>query len=106
MSSIHLLCRGSLNLHREPSSGDYESGNWDVSETEAKELIGGMIYLHETKSKRSYFGGKINSFRTLVIDAPRPNRIVFRLTPLREGKGVEWKGAGHGMASKSGVVGT
>lgn len=104
MPSVHFLCRGRLHLHKVIDSPDYESGNWPVSEAEASELVGGMIYLHETKAERSYFGGRINSFRAIVTDDPNPFRIVFRLTALPEGKGASWKGAGHGMASKSGVV--
>ena len=63
-----------------------------------------MVFLHETKAKPSYFGGRVESFREVETDMPHARRVVFRLTSLKEGKGAKWRGASHGMAWTSGVV--
>jgi len=72
MPSIHFICRGGLNVHRVPGSSDYESGDWDVTVAEAQRLVGEMVYLHEAKVERSYYGGRVRSFRTIVTDSPTP----------------------------------
>jgi len=102
MPSIHFICRRGLNLNvvKHPV---YESGVWVVEE-EAAGLVGGMMYLHETKADKSYFGGRIDSQRIVETDYARSRRVVFTVTSLREGKGVRWRGAAHGMAWTSGVV--
>jgi hypothetical protein len=102
MPSIHFICRGGLNLHvvKHPV---YESGVWDC-ENDAPTLIGGMMYLHETKADKSYFGGRIESFSVVETDEAHSHRVVFTVTSLREGKGVRWRGTAHAMAWTSGVV--
>jgi len=102
MPSIHFICRGGLNLHvvKHPV---YECGVWDV-ENDAPKLVGGMLYLHEAKADSSYFGGRIESFRVVETDEAHSLRVVFTVRSLREGKGVRWCGAAHGMAWTSGVV--
>ncbi|PTL79835.1 hypothetical protein [Vitiosangium sp. GDMCC 1.1324] len=104
MPSIHFICRDRLNLHRVSDDGEYESGNWGVTAADAEKLIGGMIYLHNTKSERSYFGGRIKMARPVVTDDARSVRFVFRIEPLQEAREVRWTGADHGMAWTSGVV--
>jgi hypothetical protein len=105
MTEIHFICRRGLNLQtiKHPV---YESGFWDVSREDAERLAGGMVFLHETKSKPSYFGGRIDAFREVDTDMPHARRVIFRLTSLSEAKGVKWRGASHGMAWTSGVVET
>src|SRR5438445_7469752 len=72
MPSIHFICRGSLNVHvvKHPV---YESGVWDV-ENDAAQLVGGMMFLHEKKADRSYFGGRIESYRVVETDYARSRR--------------------------------
>ena len=104
MPSIHFKCEDRLNLHRVSDDGEYESGNWDVTAADAEKLVGGMIYLHNTKSERSYFGGRIKSARCVVTDDAHPVRFIFRFKPLSEARDVRWNGAKHNMAWTSGVV--
>jgi hypothetical protein len=52
-----------------------------------------MIYLHQTKAERSYFGGKIDSYRATETDNPHRRRIVFRFTFMPQGKGAKWPAA-------------
>ncbi|NNC19691.1 hypothetical protein HJC22_28635 [Corallococcus exiguus] len=103
MPSIHFKCVDRLNLHR-VSDDEYESGNWVVAPADAQRLIGGMIYLHNTKSERSYFGGKIKSARPVRTNDRIPDRIVFRFVPLSEARGIRWRGIDHINAHQSGVV--
>ncbi len=103
MADIHLLCRRGLNV-RLVDHPVYETGDWDVSPEEAARIVGGMLFLHETKDKRSYFGGRIEGFRVVETEEAHARRVVFRLTSLKEGKGVKWRGASHGRAWTSGVV--
>lgn len=55
-----------------------------------------MIHLHETKRKKSYFGGLVVSFRMEEFpEYPRSKRAIFQIEPKAEGKGVSWpKGSG------------
>lgn len=102
--SIHFICRGRLNLHalKHPL---YESGNWDLSSEDAARVVGGLIFLHETKAERSYFGGRIEGFREIETDNARSRRVVFRFTSsVTEGKGREWQGDDSPRAWTSGVV--
>src|SRR5512140_614991 len=102
MPSIHFICHDKLNLNvvKHPV---YESGIWDV-ESAAPGLVGGMLYLHEKKADRSYFGGKIESYRVVETGEPRSRRVIFTVTSLREAKDVPWRGPAHGMAWTSGTV--
>jgi hypothetical protein len=104
MPAIHFLCRDRLNLHRVSEDGDHESGNWAVAAADADRLIGGMIFLHNAKSDRSYYGGRIKSARAITTEDARSVRYVFRFEPLAEAKGIRWRGASHSMAHSSGVV--
>jgi hypothetical protein len=81
----------------ERGSEYWESGNWKVAEKTAKSLVGARIYFHETKSKRSYYGGVITDFRvTPGEQADTPGRVSFIFVPDREGVGfvagpIGWK---------------
>ncbi len=102
-ASIHFICRGELGVTplKHPI---YETGEWDVSREDAERLVGGMVYLHETKSERSYFGGRIETFREVDTDMAHARRIVFKFRSTADAKGVRWRGASHNMAWTSGVV--
>jgi hypothetical protein len=103
MPSIHFICRNRANLHpvKHPV---YDSGDWDVTPEDAARLAGGMIYLHQTKAKLSYFGGRIDSYRTTETGNSHRLRIVFTFTSTPEGKGVKWRGTDHPRSWTSGVV--
>jgi len=63
-----------------------------------------MLYLHQSKGTRSYFGGRISSFREVETDRARSARIVFSFTFEEKGRAASWQGAKHAMAVKGGVV--
>lgn len=106
--AIHFICASAnarwKNLRK---NGDrtFQSGFWNLSEEEAKELVGGFLYLHETKAKSAGFGGRIvgYSVETLPVFA-RALRIDFRVEPMREARGTGWRGARHAMAWTGGLV--
>jgi len=103
MLCIHFLCRDRLNVHA-VNHPVYESGEWDVPLEDAERLVGGMIFLHQTKSQRSYAGGRIESYRVVETNRAHSRRIIFKFTSASEGKDVRWKGADHPMAWTGGVV--
>jgi hypothetical protein len=76
------------------------SGYWDINDAQAEALVGGWLYLHETKARPSYFGGKIIDFRhELRPDVVRNDRIGLIFYPRAEAKkSVSWRGQQHGRA--------
>lgn len=97
MAKIHFICRGRLNL-KTTAFPEFESGFWDISEEDAARLVGGMIYLHESKPEPSYFGGTITAYRVEEIAEAHAQRIVFTVVSQQEGRGIAWKGQEHVMA--------
>lgn len=83
----------------------YISGKWDVSEKDAQSLLGGLIFLHNTKTKTSSFGGLIYDwFKAPVPDKAHPDRISFKFLAISEGRYAEWEGLNFMMAWQSKVV--
>jgi hypothetical protein len=103
MAEIHFVCRSALNL-RAVNHPIYESGVWDLCREDAARLVGRLLFLHETKAKPSYFGGRIEGFREVDAEYAHARRVVFRVTFLPEGKGAPWRGHTYRMAWTSGVV--
>lgn len=112
MKALHLKNKqdpkgfGLLNLAKvEGETNVFRSGFWDIDLEDAKELVGGMLYLHEAKAKPSRFGGRVLAVEQ--IDKPefaRSKRIVFTIEATLDGKNVKWRGADHAMASYGGVI--
>jgi len=76
-----------------------------ISEDDQDALLGGWIYLHETKGKPASFAGRIIGFEEAVRDGAITERgvaIIFRA--YSEARGQKWRGASHGMAHSSGVI--
>lgn len=98
MNAIHFTCDrdvngGLSNLTYDKESGTYRSGFWNITVDQAESLVGGWVYLHQTKATTSQFGGKILSFEQVTVDGPAPaERIVFVLTPSHDGRGQKWRG--------------
>jgi hypothetical protein len=103
MTSIHLLCRDRANLHRvDPDV--YESGDWDLPEKEAQSLVGGTLFLHQSKAKRSYFGGMIEKYRIATVAKTELQRVVFTVRADAAAKEKVWRGGNHARAWTGGVV--
>ena len=62
MLALHLICRSARHVHT-MGGGLFESGFWDIPVAKGQRLVGGMLYLHETKGARSYFGGTVEAVR-------------------------------------------
>ena len=65
-----------------------------------------MIYLHETKSAASYFGGRVTSWchATDHDTAEHAGDVIFTIEANVEGKGQPWSGQDHSMAWTSGLL--
>ena len=83
------------------------SGYWDFKPDELKELIGGKIYLHRTKSKKSYFGGTVLEVISIERDElKKQERKDIKFIANESAKNIGWseKGLNHNMAWTSGLV--
>jgi len=112
MKEIHFICpnRILLTLIERPDDANgpwvYESGNWDLRPDEPALVVGGIICLHQSKAKPSYFGGRIDSYREIEECGRLGNKVVFRFTASVSAKDVKWRGAGHARGRTGGVVDT
>ncbi len=85
----------------------YTSGFWFLKPEVAQELVGGLIFLHQTKKSPAYFAGRVTKFeRVNRPESKRPRRILFHLTLAPELKGQEWRGKDHSNAWNSGILET
>jgi hypothetical protein len=101
MKAIHLIQKDP-DLRPWPSAEgppQYESGYWDLAKDRAESLVGGDIYFYEKRSKPSFFGGVIESFRIMDKD-PWKGRIIFILRSLRGHKEQRTSKAGWSMEMK------
>lgn len=105
MKRMHVIARERKHL-RVMQFPTLESGFWDVSAADAEKLKGGMLYLHEAKSKPSYFGGQVKSYRVIGNGKQFEGRVAFVLDSSTEGKGVAWEGVDHAMDWTGGVIDT
>ena len=96
---------------------NYYSCCWNFDLERSKNLIGGMIYLHNSKSEKSFFGGKVLEVIPVNLDSPpdfvilrtdddpkQRDRVMFKFESLTEGKGKEWEGKDHSMSWTSGII--
>lgn len=112
MKALHLINKqsddgpGLKNLVRSETEKDvFFSGYWDIPLADAQSLIGGMLYLHETKAKASRFGGQVIAVDLVKKEEfARAQRTVFKVRSLQEGRGVRWRGADHAMASYGRII--
>ena len=115
MASIHFICKkaedGSGWIGRngvtliDKTNHIYESGKWDLNLVEAQKLVGGDVYLHESKQEKSAFGGKVlDVYESTADDVSRSKRVSIKFQFTPEHRGVSWSGASHGMAWCSGII--
>jgi hypothetical protein len=85
----------------------WRTGHWVFTLPEAQKMIGGRLYLHETKAEPSHFGGIVRAVEQVeLVDMARSSRIVFTIEFSPEFKGKKWAGADHSMAWTSGIFET
>ena len=105
-SSIHFICRHEggryKNLDRVEGQ-TYRSHAWAVPASVAASLVGGWIYLHETKAEGSGFGGVIKRVEPVGVENGLERYAVF-FEGRREGRGQPWRGSSYSMAWTSGPV--
>lgn len=99
MPAIHLIERHENVHHTDKEKGEWESGDWVVSEETAQRLVGGHIYLHRAQDKPSHFGGEILSFHVLS-SGPAAGRVVFRFRAAITCKDVKAGREGWGNEKK------
>jgi hypothetical protein len=113
MKAIHLVCK----YHRECKYRDgwdnlysaggqrYDSGYWFISEDNARKLVAGWLYLHETKNKRSGFGGRIIGFKIVRYEeAYHKDRILFEIEMSPAAVNQGWRGRAYGIVKASRIV--
>ena len=106
MKSAHFICRSAEGVAKASGTDEYTSQSWRLSAAEAEALVGGRLYLHETKAEPSYFGGRVLAwFPSKRESGAMEDGITFQLLADKEAKGVAWQGADHAMAWFSGLVG-
>ena len=114
MKNIHFICKkddessGNKGLRRiDKDNHIWISGYWDFNPEELKDLVGGFIYLHRTKSKKSFFGGKVlEIIPTQRDELKRKNRVDIKFTADNSARDVPWskEGKSYNMAYTSGLV--
>jgi hypothetical protein len=108
--SIHLKCvklanGQAMNVSHIEGTSNFISGYWFLNDQEAEALIGGWLYLHETKASKSYRGGQISGVKHEIrTDVANKDRIGLIFRPMVEAIGVAWRGQRHDMAWTGGLV--
>ena len=95
----------------------YISCCWDFKLEEAKTLIGGMIFFHDTKSERSKLGGNVLDVQPVRLDEEtefhkvnpedqnkKQSRVMFKFEITPEGREQRWRGKDHSMSWTSGII--
>jgi hypothetical protein len=96
----HFIVRDGLYV-RAVAFPVFESGYHAITEDEAKALVGGTIYLHQTKADRSYFSGAVTSYRA-ADPGEFEGRFVFTVTST--GHKLPWEGRDHQREHYSGLI--
>ena len=124
MKILHLINKTQpLELLPKGVSKSKEDGNiyisccWDFKLEEAKTLIGGMIFFHDTKSDRSKLGGHVVDVQSVKLDeetefhkadpedtSKRQTRVMFKFEITPEGREQRWRGKDHAMSWTSGII--
>lgn len=103
MPAIHLIERAG-NIKRLDSAQhphEYDCGYWVVAATTAERLLesDADLYLHESQSLPSYFGGRIVGFR-IHHGGSEDGRIIFRFQASPQHRGVTTGREGWGNEKK------
>jgi len=80
----------------------WESGWWNIEESQAKKLVGGEIYFHKKRLEPSFFGGSITGYR-IDQDAQYQGKIIFTLEYNAACRNV--KTDKHGWSKKMKIIG-
>lgn len=126
MKILHLINKRNPKTNRpwgiypmKDEKGVYYSCCWDFPLEKSKELIGGMIFFHLTKSDRSHLGGVVKDVLPVNLndtsdypfielnedeDPQRKDRVMFVFQVTQEGREQKWRGKDHSMSWTSGII--
>lgn len=103
MASAHFKCMDGRGI-KVKGMPIFTSEAWDIPSEDARKLLGGEIYFHETKGKPSYFGGIVKAFRIISTEKAHSKRVVFEIEATSQAKNRPWVGISHINAHYSGVI--
>jgi len=127
MKVLHLKC--TINPHTKRRRGvtpvegkenTYYSCCWNFPLDKSKELIGGMIFFHDTKKDKSGLGGIVTDVHPVHMDDPetqkyvdpidesddpkRKERVMFEFRITKEGREQKWRGRDDINSWTSGII--
>lgn len=89
MPQLHLIDYNHDVRRVNASTREYESADWVLSDAWREALLpGGRIYLHETQSSPSFFGGAITDIREVPTGEGELRRWAVYFTADEQGRGV------------------
>lgn len=107
-STLHLVCKANAGLRCiDRERAIYASESWLLTDQEIADLVGGRVFLHETKSRPSHFGGSLIEARPVDLsETGARRRYTLFLQSRSDCKNVPWNklGSNHAMAWSSGVI--
>ena len=126
MKVLHIIQKMDKETNRplgltqiQPKINKYMSCCWDFDIEEMKDLIGGMIFFHKSKTEKSYLGGKVLNVHPIKMDKDydgpyyqpkledidkRSDRMMFEFEITLDGREVGWRGKDHMMSYMGGIV--
>ena len=126
MKVLHIIKKMDKETNRplgltqiQPKVNRYMSCCWDFDIEEMKQLIGGMIFFHKTKTEPSYLGGKVLNVHPITMDKDydgpyyqpkledidkRSDRMMFEFEITLDSRDVKWRGKDHTMSYVGGIV--
>ncbi|MES2978022.1 MAG: hypothetical protein V4731_06340 [Pseudomonadota bacterium] len=89
MTQLHLIDYNHDVRAVDASTREYESAEWVLSEIWRKALSqGSRVYLHETQTSPSFFGGSISAIREVPAGDGNSRRWAVLFTADEQGRGV------------------
>ena len=126
MKVLHIIQKMDKETNRplgltqiQPKINKYMSCCWDFDIEEMKDLIGGMIFFHKSKTEKSYLGGKVLNVHPIKMDKDydgpyyqpkledidkRSDRMMFEFEITLDGREVGWRGKDYMMSYMGGIV--
>ena len=126
MKVLHIICKNNPSTNRpigikqiKPKVNKYMSCCWDLDVEEMKDLIGGRIFFHDTKTTKSKLCGKVLDVHTIKMDHSydgpyydpkkedfnkRSDRMMFEFEITEDGRDVDWRGKNHVMSYVGGIL--
>ena len=122
MNGIHIINkleegsntkRRGMNIITGSQPIHFKSGIWDPISMGFKNvdevrynLVGGMVFFHNTKTSVSFVGGLVLEIDEVLLEeeGKRDERFEITFQSMIEGKGQKWRGKNHTMGYNSGLI--